>query len=112
VASPGPGNHCARFLCFGHIHPVWHPVWHPAWFLDVHRLVRKRTEKITLPLARSFTLALNTSFGSGWTRLSPSTSPALYQNPEIGLSGIQRQIKLLENANSLRMQIRRPLVKP
>src|SRR5437762_11382476 len=30
VASPGPGNDCARFLCFG-----IHPVWHPAWFLDV-----------------------------------------------------------------------------
>src|SRR6266446_4845124 len=44
IPCPGPGNDCAGIPCVHRIHPVWHP----ACFLDVHRLVRKATEKITL----------------------------------------------------------------
>src|SRR2546425_11076369 len=40
IPCPGPSDDCARLPCFRRVHP--------AWFLDVHRLVRTRTEKITL----------------------------------------------------------------
>src|SRR6266702_3453126 len=40
IPCPGPSDDSARLPCFRRVHP--------AWFLDVHKLVRTRTEKITL----------------------------------------------------------------